>query len=162
MSFCLTYCTSCRPSFTVLQSLAFHRRVSECRLTSSQGLQYSVWQMEQSIGMGSAAGRVGFGRLHHAGGLICSFGGQINLLPLSLWWLDRGLGLESMLRVRGQKPEIVRGHEGEWSRCGSFYGIWCPCPILFTDCTALGMHQGNMDENNIANMSIKIWVIKCQ
>lgn len=39
MSFCLTYCTSCRPSFTVLQSLAFHRRVSECRLTSSQGLK---------------------------------------------------------------------------------------------------------------------------
>lgn len=39
MSFCLTYCTSCRPSFTVPQSLAFHRRVSECRLTSSQGLK---------------------------------------------------------------------------------------------------------------------------
>lgn len=36
MSFCLTYCTSRWPSFTVPRSLAFHRRVSECRLTSSQ------------------------------------------------------------------------------------------------------------------------------
>lgn len=131
MSFCLTYCTSCRPSFTVLQSLAFHRRVSVCRLTSSQGLQNSVWQMEQSIGMGECSRQGGFWRVTVDWSVVIG-GGQINLFLCSLWWLDRGLGLESVLRGRGQEPKIVRSHEGESSRGGPFYDIRPPYPTLFS------------------------------